>query len=280
MTDRRARFVSLSLLFLLTAAAGTDEVKPYEFSFNIEDFQHRYEKKDSSGIVTGEYGFITADGVYHETGYATDENGNFIITKMKNRKITSLQVAQEIFKGKPEVAKRVIEVLAKSCSGCGIPVEKPPGFGRSNSTAGTLGMRRGNELASSSASGRTTLLRDGQRERDLEAASKTSANKAARDVLDPKIPRLDNEIGKHPSDFHYHFNYTITSHGHEETGYQDGKKNGSYRTLGPNGTDARVEYISNEFGHQPNISFVNRPDALDAEETLAGFAFKWIFEKR
>ncbi|EFN77546.1 Protein lethal(3)malignant blood neoplasm 1, partial [Harpegnathos saltator] len=45
--------------------------------------------RDAEGLINGEYGFITADGVYHETGYATDENGDFIITRMRNRKITS-----------------------------------------------------------------------------------------------------------------------------------------------------------------------------------------------
>lgn len=88
-----------------------DENRPYEFSFHIVDFQHRYEKKgmskiqklqfrrclvngyiclqDNEGLITGEYGFITADGVYHETGYATDKNGDFIITRMTHRRIKS-----------------------------------------------------------------------------------------------------------------------------------------------------------------------------------------------
>jgi hypothetical protein len=35
----------------------------------------------------GEYGFITADNVYHVTVYATDENGNFKIISMKNIKL-------------------------------------------------------------------------------------------------------------------------------------------------------------------------------------------------
>lgn len=47
---------------------------------------------DEDGIVTGEYGFITADGIYHETGYATDKEGDFIITKMRNRKLTSSKI--------------------------------------------------------------------------------------------------------------------------------------------------------------------------------------------
>lgn len=32
----------------------------------------------------GEYGFVTGDGVYHVTVYATDENGDFKIISMKN----------------------------------------------------------------------------------------------------------------------------------------------------------------------------------------------------
>lgn len=32
----------------------------------------------------GEFGFVTGDGVYHVTVYATDENGDFKILSMKN----------------------------------------------------------------------------------------------------------------------------------------------------------------------------------------------------
>lgn len=60
---------------------------PYEFSFKIEGNQHRQESKDSSGIITGEFGFVTADGVYHQTNYGTDENGNFRILSRKSYKL-------------------------------------------------------------------------------------------------------------------------------------------------------------------------------------------------
>lgn len=39
---------------------------------------------DERGIVMGEFGFITADGIYHVTVYATDEQGRFRILAMKN----------------------------------------------------------------------------------------------------------------------------------------------------------------------------------------------------
>lgn len=44
---------------------------------------------DKNGIIQGEFGFITADGVYHVTVYATDENGNFKILSMKNIRISA-----------------------------------------------------------------------------------------------------------------------------------------------------------------------------------------------
>lgn len=51
---------------------------------------HTYYAKmftDENGIIMGEFGFITADGVYHVTVYATDENGNFKILSMKNIRV-------------------------------------------------------------------------------------------------------------------------------------------------------------------------------------------------
>lgn len=84
---------------------NADENRPYEFGFTIDGEQHRYEKKgkffekkkikllllsisDINGIIQGEFGFITGDGVYHVTVYATDENGNFRILSMRNVKIS------------------------------------------------------------------------------------------------------------------------------------------------------------------------------------------------
>ncbi|XP_060651612.1 LOW QUALITY PROTEIN: protein lethal(3)malignant blood neoplasm 1 [Drosophila nasuta] len=66
----------------LSATAAT--VRPYKFGFTIEEQQHRAEQRDELGIVMGEFGFITADGRYHVTVYATDENGKFRIISMKS----------------------------------------------------------------------------------------------------------------------------------------------------------------------------------------------------
>lgn len=40
--------------------------------------------QDANGIINGEFGFITADGTYHQSVYATDENGNFKLISRKS----------------------------------------------------------------------------------------------------------------------------------------------------------------------------------------------------
>ncbi|GLV39262.1 lethal (3) malignant blood neoplasm [Carabus blaptoides fortunei] len=81
--------VLLALSWCVTSRDNDDdEGRPYEFGFTIDGQQHRHESKDVNGIIMGEFGFITADGVYHVTVYATDENGSFKILSMKNVKIS------------------------------------------------------------------------------------------------------------------------------------------------------------------------------------------------
>lgn len=43
---------------------------------------------DEKGIITGEYGFISADGYYRSVQYATDEQGRFIILNRKQERIS------------------------------------------------------------------------------------------------------------------------------------------------------------------------------------------------
>ncbi|CAG9560414.1 unnamed protein product [Danaus chrysippus] len=140
-------YLGIFFLFIycvyLTQAADkyTDENRPYEFGFTIEGEQHRHEKKDENGIIMGEFGFITADGVYHVTVYATDENGNFKILSMKNirvkpyptssgaeaKKIASVNNSAKTKDSIPEPSKQetIIKLEppspAKSCSHCSLP---------------------------------------------------------------------------------------------------------------------------------------------------------------
>lgn len=64
---------------------------------------------DENGIIMGEFGFITADGVYHVTVYATDENGNFKILSMKNIRV---KPCKYIFRQ----SSTLIEKVNKTCT--------------------------------------------------------------------------------------------------------------------------------------------------------------------
>uniref|UniRef100_A0A2A4IYD1 Protein lethal(3)malignant blood neoplasm 1 n=1 Tax=Heliothis virescens TaxID=7102 RepID=A0A2A4IYD1_HELVI len=104
---RRLRITaSIILCFMLQAQGAdkyTDENRPYEFGFKIDGEQHRHESKDKDGIIMGEFGFITADDVYHVTVYATDKEGRFKILSMKN---IHLKASPASSKGSPTSARQ------------------------------------------------------------------------------------------------------------------------------------------------------------------------------
>ncbi|KAH8364461.1 hypothetical protein KR084_007223, partial [Drosophila pseudotakahashii] len=79
-----SHFKLLLLCTLTHVLSAATTVRPYKFGFTIDEQQHRAEKRDERGIVMGEFGFITADGIYHVTVYATDEEGKFRIISMKS----------------------------------------------------------------------------------------------------------------------------------------------------------------------------------------------------
>ncbi|XP_021933191.1 protein lethal(3)malignant blood neoplasm 1 isoform X2 [Zootermopsis nevadensis] len=102
----------------------TDDERPYEFGFNIEGYQHRHEKKDKNGIIMGEFGFITADGIYHVTVYATDENGDFRILKMKNIKV-GFPPGSAVNSTTPKAASPIPQPTPKPVSGPGAISHSP-----------------------------------------------------------------------------------------------------------------------------------------------------------
>ncbi|XP_025992141.2 protein lethal(3)malignant blood neoplasm 1 [Solenopsis invicta] len=266
------RWCDLLCLLCYLIAAAADDIRPYQFSFNIVDFQHRFEKKDADGIITGEYGFITADGVYHETGYKTDKNGDFIITRQRSRKITSLKDAQEIFKDRPEAAKKLIEAVMRACGGCKIPIKQEDDRPKPKPA---------------------TEIPPQRKEPILKRMKILSANLPAKNISEEKnkiikkedvtksmvrnAKKLLSEEDKVNDDLYYQFNYTITSHGHHEDGYRNGRKDGSYRSQNENGTDTQVRYLSNEFGHQPNITLIPQTNAANKESALKGYSFRWYW---
>ncbi|XP_076652678.1 uncharacterized protein LOC143358965 [Halictus rubicundus] len=265
------KILCLCCVFWGNFAMGDENVddRPYQFSFNITDFQHRFEKKDAEGLVTGEYGFITADGVYHETAYATDKDDNFIITRMRNRKITSLKDALEIFKDRPEAAKKLVEAVSKACGGCKIP---------------EIGNNATDSVKPTSTTGASTVPSEEtqlQEKNKIPEDPKDSSNlRRGKSLLDAPRRNSTNATSKFPrkegGDVFYRFNYSITSHEHHEDGFRSGAKDGSYRAQSENGVDTQVKYLSNEFGHQPNISFVPRVNGTE-ENRLKGYSFLWYW---
>ncbi|XP_059216074.1 protein lethal(3)malignant blood neoplasm 1 isoform X1 [Stomoxys calcitrans] len=116
---------------LLQQCSGQTTVRPYKFGFTIDEQQHRSEKRDERGIVMGEFGFITADGIYHVTVYATDEEGKFRILAMKSYPYESPPKTMEIIMSPKPAASNIVTTTVKpkqelsrhnfyneGCSGC------------------------------------------------------------------------------------------------------------------------------------------------------------------
>ncbi|KAF8773287.1 cuticle protein 10.9-like isoform X2 [Argiope bruennichi] len=57
---------------------GPFEPIPYSFGYSIKDEhgeQHRSEKSDGAGVVTGSYGFVDENGIHRMVYYIADEKG-------------------------------------------------------------------------------------------------------------------------------------------------------------------------------------------------------------
>lgn len=109
----------------------------------IETFNHKCNFSctvDANGLIMGEFGFITADDVYHVTVYATDENGNFKIISMKNIKLMKGPAPQFFAKSLPTTTSTtpqpfMVKTTAKSdlvparpsdlasCASCRLPAK-------------------------------------------------------------------------------------------------------------------------------------------------------------
>ncbi|CAK9798768.1 Protein lethal(3)malignant blood neoplasm 1 [Anthophora plagiata] len=240
----------------------SDENRPYEFSFNIVDFQHRYEKK--------------------------------------------VKDAQEIFKDRPEAAKKLAEAVARACSACKITVKTAS----TTQTPPTVATSTYQRTMSPLLQAMMKVLVEDKRKGDLpggineiprdpkdlsnERRGKSLSHELVKNMVDSakrfikeeestdsnskKMVLNDQTLEKVANDLYYRFNYTITSHEHQENGYRSGSKDGSYRAQSENGVDTRVKYLSNEFGHQPNVSFVRNANATSNEnERLKGYSFHWYW---
>ncbi|XP_023036009.1 protein lethal(3)malignant blood neoplasm 1 [Drosophila willistoni] len=339
-------------------------VRPYKFGFTIDEQQHRAEKRDERGIVMGEFGFITADGIYHVTVYATDEDGKFRIISMKSYPyagplavpaITTTTSTSTTTKATPlQASLPKYNFNTEACSGCFLkktpvptPVPKteirtlsqplPPSaetddfpdkpsssgvaapaltgtvgantqtaaktpitsavtatrigsplsggspanvggsrLGGGNSLGGTkpgagtnggpssggspVGGANGNHLGGGGSAG-------GNRPTSgISAGSGGSRGASA---------TISNETGDL-----YKFKYLLDYNGHEETGSRNGDKQGNYFAIGEDSVLRTIEYIANEFGYQPHVSWqkldTKDAQALPEENSLKHYEFKWF----
>lgn len=136
--------------------------------------------QDADGIITGEYGFVTADGVYDETGYATDRNGGFITARITYRRIKSLKDAREILKGRPEIAKKLVEAVARACSACKFVV-KTDESERTTQTIGPVTLLTSSTKLDALAQGMARSLEMGKRRNDEHFRERNEISRSSKD---------------------------------------------------------------------------------------------------
>ncbi|XP_022218631.2 protein lethal(3)malignant blood neoplasm 1 isoform X1 [Drosophila obscura] len=134
----------LLALCLSHVLGAVTTVRPYKFGFTIDEQQHRAEQRDERGIVMGEFGFITADGIYHVTVYATDEEGKFRILSMKSYpyagpiapKTVAVTTSTTTRAPPPPAALPKYNFNTEACSGCFL--KKSPAVGSPKTEIRTL----------------------------------------------------------------------------------------------------------------------------------------------
>lgn len=218
--------------------------------------------------------------------------------------------AQEIFKDRPEAAKKLIEAVMKACGSCKIPIKQEDDRPKPIKIVTESPQKKMDPILKQMMKILTGKIKN------LLAVNKTiinsrffTANMSAKNISEEKtkIPKKediknvtknmvraakkllseedgsgkvavnDQVLEKMANDLYYQFNYTITSHGHHEDGYRDGRKDGSYRSQNENGINTQVRYLSNEFGHQPNITFIPQMNTADEKNALKGYSFRWYW---
>ncbi|KAK3924168.1 Protein lethal(3)malignant blood neoplasm 1 [Frankliniella fusca] len=299
----------LAVCALASCAADDEDNKPYKFGFNIEKYQHRLEEKNKKGLIKGEFGFVTGDGVYHETAYATDENGDFKILGMRSYFVglPGLDLP-DITKGskpaapapapapvpasKPQPLAPTILSGIMGCSSCIIPdstsTAQQSGTGASAGSPGSNGngpfSRPPSAFGGPGGPG-SAVGPGGSVIGDRNPQSKPSYTQVDAAHSNIKVGGFSPE---EMLALLYRFNYTLGFHGHHEVGDRAGHKQGGYHFDGRDGLERRVQYTANEYGFQPNItlhelSAADTPRAdteRNAEHGLKGYEFVWFNDKK
>ncbi|XP_017071513.1 protein lethal(3)malignant blood neoplasm 1 isoform X3 [Drosophila eugracilis] len=351
---------ALLLLGTLThVLSAATTVRPYKFGFTIDEQQHRAEKRDERGIIMGEFGFITADGIYHVTVYATDEDGKFRIISMKSYPyagpigpktlpVTTTPKALPLPAALPKY-----NFNTEACSGCflkksppkteirtlsqplapsqpdsattsgisGVAANSPTGSAPSNSgrapggsfsgvpqaggpggSLGGVGGSAGNKAFGGSAGGSLAggnSAGGSSAGGSLAGGSSAGGSSAGGSSLGSGLRGAAAGVSK-ASGFGggavgsgsgsaagasgdlYKFKYILDYNGHEETGGRNGDKKGSYFAIGEDAVQRTIEYIANEFGFQPHISWrkLDAKEALPEENSLKHYEFKWFNQEQ
>nr|NP_001303395.1 lethal (3) malignant blood neoplasm, isoform D [Drosophila melanogaster]ALI30459.1 lethal (3) malignant blood neoplasm, isoform D [Drosophila melanogaster] len=389
---------ALLLLCTLThVLSAATTVRPYKFGFTIDEQQHRAEKRDERGIIMGEFGFITADGIYHVTVYATDEEGKFRIISMKSypyagpvgSKSVPVTTTPKVLLPAAPVALPKYNFNSEACSGCflkksppkteirtlsqplapvqpgsatapgisgvtantptgnvpsnggGIAAGKAPGNPQAGGSGGIIGAGapggrkvsaggigsgsaiggvsggskasgNGGAIGSGSAigggatgskasgfgfgsnigggvsgskpSGFGSESKIGGPDSGSKALGFGSGSKIGGGITGTKASGFGGEIGSGRGSASsatgdlYKFKYILDYNGHEETGGRNGDKQGSYFAIGEDAVQRTIEYIANEFGFQPHVSWrkLDAKEALPEENSLKHYEFKWF----
>lgn len=256
---------------------------------------------DANGLIMGEFGFITADDVYHVTVYATDENGNFKIISMKNIKLfkmpstTTTTPAPTTTSTTPQPF-RVITTPVPSeeiaCAGCKIP-GKENGNGKpvlttqisqtttnqeENPTAAAptpfkIVKEKTDDLPQKIVNSNENSIAPGDRQKPTNSPQAEIYNRAS---------FVDQMKASQPlQGLLYKFNYTTDFFGHHEEGDRAGNKDGGYFSVGRDNQRRIVTYKANEFGYQPYVkSELVRPEELqyydEKNNRLKGYKFEWF----
>ncbi|XP_017840791.2 protein lethal(3)malignant blood neoplasm 1 isoform X1 [Drosophila busckii] len=358
-----AKGVLLTVLCCSSVLSAATTVRPYKFGFTVEEQQHRQESRDERGIVTGEFGFITADGKYHVTVYATDENGKFRIVSMKSfpyagpisPNAVPAATALTTTSSKPPAEPTKHSFYSEGCAGCFLKqsTPAPPAQAVPATSSSTLGafaspavlvasspsLAAGHAKSPSGNRGTKTEIRPLSLPLTPTAADApavvgtkpgqapnspdhTKSGHASNSPGDTKFGQAPNAVVGNAGNLNtptltttieqkqrqppagglasttskgsalfgqaataeeigdlYKFKYLLDYNGHEETGSRNGNKQGKYFSISDDAVQHTVEYIANEFGFQPHVSWrkLTAEEAnLPAENGLKHYEFKWF----
>lgn len=292
----------------------TGENKPYDFGFSIEGNQHRRESKgkisssfidflvpnniffvltDSLGRIMGEYGFITADNVYHVTVYATDENGNFKIISMKNIKLHK-NSDHDIYKNVPTtttpqpftvktttigLTTTLLPTRGESCAHCQLPPKQetetvkfttttvssinedenstiPPPFkivSKDETTNRPQITTQQNQQQQKSVNEKITNQQQVQQNSRQSYNEKLNVNKFSSAQNPGRSNFNQQQTFQNLNNPLYRFDYATDFQGHKEEGDYAGNKNGEYYSIGRDNVKRIVSFKANEFGFMPQI---------------------------